>query len=589
MNEDDPAVVSSSGRDGRPWRRFVSLLKGREFSIAALMATSVVAGMLETAILALIANVATALAGKGSTAAIRVGPIHGSVNEFILAGLAMGVVRIGVQVILSYLPSRVAADVQMEIRHRLVTAFTQASWSVQSRDREGTFQDLMTTQIVLFTNGLNQVMTTISAACMLVVFVVSALVLEFSDALLLIAAGSVLFVIMRPLSSVGRRQARGLSETQVDYAAGVHEIVSVAEEANVFGAALAQQERLGALADATRHRFYTTQFLVRLVPGLYQSIVLLLLVGGLGVVSANGTGHLASLGAVVLVLVRASSYGQQLQGGYQGMHQALPFLDRISDADQVYRDARVVRGQKSLSGVPTIEFQDVSYRYEPATPALSSVSFQVEAGEAIGIVGPTGAGKSTLVQLLLGLRRPDTGRYLVDSMDADQVSLEEWTGRVALLTQEPKLLHGTVADNIRFFRDIDQDGVVSAARRAHIHEDIVTWENRYDAVIGQRADAVSGGQRQRICLARALAGDPVVLVLDEPTSGLDPQSEALVQQSLAELRGLVTLFVVSHRLSALSLCDRIMVVRNGRLEALAASSELMQSNEFYRTATSLSP
>jgi ABC-type multidrug transport system fused ATPase/permease subunit len=553
------------------------------------MATSVVAGMLETVILALIANVATALASKGTTAAIQVGPIHGSLNEFIRAGLAVGVVRIGVQVVLSYLPSRLAADVQRDVRHRLVAAFTQASWSVQSRDREGAFQDLMTTQIVLFTDGLNQVMTTISAACMLVVFVVSALALEFWAALLLIAAGTALFAIMRPLSSVGRRQARGLSEAQVDYAAGVHEIVSVAEEANVFGAALAQQERLGALADATRNRFYTTQFLVRLVPGLYQSIVLLLLVGGLGAVSAIGTGHLASLGAVVLVLVRASSYGQQLQGGYQGLHQALPFLDRISDAEQVYRDARVARGERSLSGVSTIEFQEVSYRYEPVTPALSSVSFRVEAGEAIGVVGPTGAGKSTLVQLLLGLRRPDTGRYLIDGMEADQVSLEEWNRRVALLPQEPKLLHGTVAENIRFFRDIDQDHVESAARRAHIHEDIVTWQSGYGTVIGQRADAVSGGQRQRICLARALAGIPLVLVLDEPTSGLDPQSEVLVQQSLAELRGLVTLFVVTHRFSALSLCDRIMVVGNGRLEALAASSELMQSNEFYRTATSLSP
>jgi ATP-binding cassette, subfamily B, bacterial len=145
-----------------------------------------------------------------------------------------------------------------------------------------------------------------------------------------------------------------------------------------------------------------------------------------------------------------------------------------------------------------------------------------------------------------------------------------------------------VGDNIRFFREIDDRAVERAARLAHIHDDIVAWPAGYDTVIGQRADGVSGGQRQRICLARALAGDPQVLVLDEPTSALDARSEHLIQQSLAELRGRLTMFVVSHRLSMLRGCERVIVLGDGRVEAFEASTSLERANAFYRGAVALS-
>jgi ABC-type multidrug transport system fused ATPase/permease subunit len=148
------------------------------------------------------------------------------------------------------------------------------------------------------------------------------------------------------------------------------------------------------------------------------------------------------------------------------------------------------------------------------------------------------------------------------------------------------MLQGTVADNIRFFRSLDDAQVERAARMAHIHDDITTWPNGYQTLVEQRA--LSGGERQRICLARALAGNPSVLVLDEPTSALDPRSESLVQETLAELNDRLTLFIIAHRFSTLRHCDRTIVMRNGGLEAFGPPDELMQSNDFYRKALSLS-
>jgi ABC-type multidrug transport system fused ATPase/permease subunit len=145
-----------------------------------------------------------------------------------------------------------------------------------------------------------------------------------------------------------------------------------------------------------------------------------------------------------------------------------------------------------------------------------------------------------------------------------------------------------VADNIRYYRDASDADVESAARLAHVHDDIAAMPAGYATVIGQRADAVSGGQRQRICLARALLWQPDVLILDEPTSALDLASEAAVRSSLGDLRGHVTIFIVAHRLPLLEICDRTLVLEHGRIKAFATTAELARSDSFYRRLIGLS-
>ena len=172
---------------------------------------------------------------------------------------------------------------------------------------------------------------------------------------------------------------------------------------------------------------------------------------------------------------------------------------------------------------------------------------------------------------------------MINGVDARLMRRDQWRRRVAYVPQTPQLLWGTVADNIRFYRPHLSDVQVQvAARRAHIHDEIMSWPAGYDTVVGQRAAAVSGGQRQRLCLARALADGPDVLILDEPTSALDVRSEAAVQDSLESLRGEVLLFLVAHRLTTVSICDRVMVIVDGRLQALDKPAQLLIDNDFYR-------
>jgi ABC-type multidrug transport system fused ATPase/permease subunit len=190
------------------------------------------------------------------------------------------------------------------------------------------------------------------------------------------------------------------------------------------------------------------------------------------------------------------------------------------------------------------------------------------------------------VQLLLRLRRPTTGQITVDGRPYEEFDPGAWARRVALVPQEPRLFAGTVAENIAFHRSsFDRDAVVRAAEQAHVAGEIQRLDGGFDAELGPRGEGLSGGQRQRLAIARALLGEPQLLVLDEPTSALDVHSERLLQQTIAELRGRVTIVIVAHRLTTIESCDRLLILEGGRTASLGTRSEV-GSHPFLRHALS---
>jgi ABC-type multidrug transport system fused ATPase/permease subunit len=325
----------------------------------------------------------------------------------------------------------------------------------------------------------------------------------------------------------------------------------------------------------------------RLSPALYQSAVILIVVGGLYVAYKQGASHFVGLSGVILIVFRAGTYGQQVQSTYQGLRTSLPFLDRLRETARRYADSIPDDGELTLPSIETLAFEDVTFSYNPGRPVLKDMTFSVRGGETVGVIGPSGAGKSTLIQILLQLRLPGSGEYLVNGLQAERFEREDWHRQVAFVPQAPNLIHASVADNIRYFREISDEDVERAGRLARIHDDVMSWPEGYATIVGPRADAVSGGQQQRICLARALAARPTVLVLDEPTSALDPHSETQIQASLRGLRHEMTLFVIAHRMSTLDICDRVMVIVDGELVAFDRIELLERNNPYFRSASML--
>jgi ATP-binding cassette subfamily B protein len=579
---------AASEPSGRKWLVLRYLLALGWWRLALLAALSVATGLAEAAVLAIVAQIAAALATKRNVVELHLGATsaQASIQTLLILGGAIAAIRLILLAPASSLAARISADAQAMIRERLVQAFLRASWAIKSTDREGTFQELMTNQVASATAGVVQTTYVVTYLFSFVVLVGSALVASPVAAAIVAVACVVLFAAMRPLTRAGGRAADELSTALLEHAGGVSEATRLAEETQVFGVARAQEARLQQLIERARRFFFETQFNLRLVPNIYQSAVYLLLFGGLALIYTVDRSGLASLGVVVLLLVRAGTYGNQAQNSYQVVRQTGPFIERLEEAIGRYDEGAATAGSEPFETLEVLAFQDASYSYgeRARAPALSDITFEVKAGETIGIIGPSGAGKSTLAQLLLRLREPDKGQYLVNDVPAHRLRWEDWARLVAFVPQTPQLIHASVAENIRYFREVDQDDVERASKLSGIHDDILGWSDGYDTVVGPRAAAVSVGQAQRICLARALAQRPQMLVLDEPTSALDPTSERLIQASLTALRGSLTLFVIAHRLSTIDICDRVVVIVGGRLDAVEAFEDLPARNAYFRSA-----
>src|SRR5262249_43364855 len=226
----------------------------------------------------------------------------------------------------------------------------------------------------------------------------------------------------------------------------------------------------------------------------------------------------------------------------------------------------------------SIEFRDVSFAYDDGTGkvVLRNVSFGARAGQVIAIVGLSGAGKTTLVNLLPRFYDVTGGAILIDGTDLRDVTLRSLRQQIGIVTQETVLFDDTIANNIAYgLPDASREAIEQAARAAHAHEFIATLPDRYDTRIGERGQRLSGGQRPRLGLARALLKNSPILILDEATSSLDAESELLVQEALANLMRNRTSFVIAHRLSTVRRADAIVALEKGRVAEIGRHEELL--------------
>jgi ABC-type multidrug transport system fused ATPase/permease subunit len=307
--------------------------------------------------------------------------------------------------------------------------------------------------------------------------------------------------------------------------------------------------------------------------------------GAIAVIHSFGSIDIFKLGAIALLLLRSMSAGQGIQGAYANIVDGIPYINRLEALRTTYRTYATQDGTQELGGVELVKLDEVRYSYDGTVDAVAGISADFAVGEIVGIVGPSGGGKSTLSQLLLRLRQPTGGRILVNGVPADDYTLASWYRNVALVPQDPRLLHGTVAANIAMRdRKMPRERIVEAAKAAGVHDVIESLEKGYATKIGPAFRDLSGGQIQRVGIARALARRPDILVLDEPTSALDVDSEAIIQSTLDSLRGTALVIIIAHRLSTLSICDRIMVVRQGQIETMGSLPQVSEQSEFFKRA-----
>ncbi|MDZ7677407.1 MAG: ABC transporter ATP-binding protein [Acidimicrobiales bacterium] len=550
----------------------------------ALSLLSLAAGLLEALLLVLVVTSALTVAEGDDVTSFGL-PVFGTVEvstgvalaAAALAGLAVVVLH----VVVSRLTAMVAGAVLAAARRRLIRAFAESTWERQDQEREGALQEAATTLAGQTAQLVLNIASFVAAVLGLGALLAAALVVDPLATLAVLLFGAVLLAILTPLRRLTHSRGRRFVERNSALAERISQWGSLAMEHRVFGVDEVQAKGLESANRGVREAFVDSRFVTRLGTHLFRDLAVLMLVGAVVVLHVGGDIDLAAVGSVVILIVRSLAYAQGAQGSAQAAGQLAPNLDRLLDRIQSLEQSPVAFGDTVRDSFGRIELNDVVYAYEPDRPAVEGVSLTLEVGEAVGIIGPSGGGKSTLVQILLRLRPPVRGSVTVDGLDYREISSGSWSRLVALAPQEPKLFEGTVADNIGFFREgIDRERVERAAADAHVGDDIERLPQGFDTMLGPRGVGLSGGQKQRIAIARALAGDPQLLVLDEPTSALDVRSERLLQQTISSLHGRVTLVIVAHRVSTLTICDRVVAMADGRVVTIGSLDEALAAVSF---------
>ena len=574
-----------------PVRILLPYVRGQRRRLAVLVVLSVLGGLAEALVLVIVARLAFSLASNEDSVTVNLGPLGSftaSIRTLLVVAVVLVAIRAAAQVATARITAVTFSDVRRKLRMSLMREYLAASWELQSEERAGKLQELATTLVGGVALGVFTLAQLVVAVSSLAIFILTALAVNAVAAIAVTVASVGMAMLLRPIRHVVRSRSLESAKADLVYATDVSELASTMQEVRVFDVEDQVLARIGtSIREAARHD-RRARFAGSIGPSVYQSVALLLIVGALGIVWAADLTRVASFGGILLIVIRSLSYGQVAQTSVQTLQQNTPTVEILDRERERLRASVPTRAGVPLASIGDIGFDGVTFAYVPGCPVLTDISFVVPHGEIVGIVGPSGAGKSTIVQLLLRLREPSAGHITVDGRNADEFSQSDWFARVSFVPQEARLFAGTVAENIAFFRDLDRAVIERAARQANLHHEVLSLADGYDRWVGEGGVRLSGGQRQRLCIARALAEDPDILVLDEPTSSLDMQSESLIRESLAALSPGTTVFIIAHRLSTLDICDRIMVIHEGRLQGFDTPGRLEEDDPFYREALTLS-
>lgn len=574
------------------WLRSVSFV---QWKLIALSLLSAVSGGAESLVAALFVMLFAAISSSESTVSVNhsIGsiPISVSLSTGLALWLCLAAVLLrGVlQSACTYISSNVVTSYEAHQRRQLFGAFLETSWNLQSRERLGRLQSLMTDSIGQSRQAIKAVSNGMNAACNFAMLLASALLINWIAAASAAIAAVGLFVLIRPLSKYARAYANRKKSLNLSYSASVNEATLLARELRAFNAGRHVRSKVDATIGKIRRSRTVAEMISGMVPILYQNVAGLMIVCGLAVFSYWELGKMSSLALVGILMIRALSYSQSFQTVIHQISESRPFVAQIEDAKREFSENREHWGEMELGQIQSLSAERIDFSYDRGSPVLKGISLSFSRGEVVGIAGPSGSGKSTLSQILLRLRQPDHGIIEINGVPYSQFSMESWCRRVSYVPQDCDLLNGTIEDNIRFYRDYISDiDVLMSAQLAGIDDEIRTLPLGYQTKVGRGSAMLSGGQRQRICIARALVGRPDLIILDEPTSALDAHSEAKVQSTISRLRGDVLLILIAHRVSTLKICDRIVVLREGKVSAVDTFDSLLADDAYIKEVLQLS-
>ena len=491
---------------------------------------------------------------------------------------AMGVVHTRTMV-------KVGQWVLFDVRTRLFEHAQGLSMSFYDRNQVGRIMSRVQNDVQQLEESLSVLVLSLASFVSVIGIAGAMLAMDLLLAAVTLALVAVLIpslLFWRRFAQQPIRRARetiaGVNSSVQENIAGIRVVQSLnRQQQNTRGFQSVNRENLDASLKSARYR-YGLWPSVELLKAL--AIAMIVFVGGRMIGVSQEVGLLV---AFALYAERLFEPIRDLTGDFGHLTGSLVAADRVFELLDVRPEVASAPGAVALpSAAGRVRYEDVSFHYDPESPVLREVSLDVEPGETVALVGPTGAGKTTFVSLLMRLYDVTEGSVSIDGYDVRELRPDSLSRQIGMVPQEPFLFSATVSENIRYNRtDLTDAVVVDAAKAVGAHEFVVRMKDGYDTELDERGGNLSIGQRQLISFARALARDPRILILDEATANVDTETELRIQQALAELLRGRTSFVIAHRLSTVRNADRILVMDGGRIVEQGTHDELLANKGLY--------
>lgn len=477
----------------------------------------------------------------------------------------------------------VTKTMEGDVAHRLRTRiFDQVLASCIDFSSTRKRSDIATTLSTNSWKAANALSLFYSMAVALVTFVIFMALMAVISPFLTICTIVFLVVIaigIRTLSSYADSIGQAVVTENKAFGHRMWESVNNLQFIRTFSREGYERDRFAAASQNMRRRLLSLDLLWALPSGISE-LAIVALIGMLILFATQAGVGFAALAAFLSLLYRLQGPARILMQDKVALDGMAPMID---DVAELLEESRLPFIEDGTAEPPplrhAITFADVSFRYAPHEPCvLENVSLSIPAGKTTAIVGQSGAGKSTILALLLRFHDPQQGQILVDGVPLKSFRLAKWRGRLALMSQEVRLFHDTIDANIGYGREqATRDEIVAAARVANADSFIAQLPEGYDTIVGDQGLRLSGGQRQRVALARTVLRDPDILLLDEPTNALDIDSERAFQLALQRYSHQRTVVVVAHRLSTIRDADQIIVMEGGKVVEVGSPDQLLRS------------
>jgi ABC-type multidrug transport system fused ATPase/permease subunit len=515
---------------------------------------------------------------------------HGKPQIAAAAGIATVLIAVVIGIAMyvqSYLTESLGQCVGNDLRVRLYHHLQQLSLAYYDTTRTGTILstltgDVQTIQSFASMSTLNIFTDMLTLVGMIVVM----FWLHWDFALIALAVTPLLAIFIARVNKAVRMAVKEVRTRQSDLVSTLQEGLQAIQVVHAFGGEERQEQHFRQVSMET----VTAWLKARRFSSLLSPVVGLAIALCTGLVIWRGSllilAGTMTAGALTVFLAYLAKFFQpvrdlaQMTNTLAQVSVAFHRVTAVCDADQIIPERPAPQDPPRFRGEVT--FENVEFGYDPTVPVLRDITFTIGPGEMVGIVGPTGSGKSTVVSLIPRFRDPDAGRITIDGVDITDFKLHGLRCQIGFVLQDTVLLRGTVRENIAFGRpDATEEEIIAAAKLANADEFIVRMPDGYDSLVGDRGGTLSGGQRQRIGIARALIRNSPILILDEPTAALDAESEELVIEAMERLMEGRTVITIAHRLSTLRDADKLIVIKDGVVAESGTHEELLALDGIY--------